>query len=321
MRIPGRAELKINGLQVAVWMMIFLPLLAWPVCAKINSKPSAPKLLMSVDRSTAKVGDFLWLSLKYNLPEGANLPEKVDVKGIETLTVVNQVVQDNEIRINFQIDQLETFDVGPVGLTYLDKDGDDHFIEAKPVTITVESNLGEKPETSTLRPIQDIISTESRFWPYLIWGTVAILLLGTLVFGLWWYKKRSVGKTAEKMVEPPHVRAERELDRLLADRQFADGDVKQFYFRFSEIIRQYMEAIRPFPAAELTTEEIVRRCRNIPQDQQIVHLLRHADLVKFANALPTPQRKDQDIRETREYIRQTHPEPSSDVQAGNEADK
>ena len=68
-----------------------------------------------------------------------------------------------------------------------------------------------------------------------------------------------------------------------------------------------MESIRHFPAAEMTTEEIVRHVANTSQDQEILPLLRQADLVKFADTIPTPDRKVSDIEAARTYIRQTCP--------------
>ena len=68
-----------------------------------------------------------------------------------------------------------------------------------------------------------------------------------------------------------------------------------------------MESIRRFPAAEMTTEEIVRHVGNTPQDQKILPLLRQADLVKFADTIPTPDRNVRDIEAARTYIRQTCP--------------
>jgi hypothetical protein len=108
-------------------------------------------------------------------------------------------------------------------------------------------------------------------------------------------------------VDPPHIQAEKEIDQLLADGLFEKGEVKTFYFIFSEIIRRYMESIRRFPAAEMTTEEIARHVGNTSQDQEILPLLRQTDLVKFADTIPTPDRKARDIETARTYIRQTCP--------------
>jgi len=88
---------------------------------------------------------------------------------------------------------------------------------------------------------------------------------------------------------------------------FERGDVKAFYFIFSETIRRYMASIRCFPAAEMTTEEIARKIKTDPADQHILPLLRQADLVKFADLMPAPDRKDQDVQMARTYIQQTRP--------------
>ncbi|MDB4264998.1 hypothetical protein N9893_02930, partial [bacterium] len=73
---------------------------------------------------------------------------------------------------------------------------------------------------------------------------------------------------------------------------------------YSEILRRYLEAIRDFPAAEFTTEEIARHIRD-DQDRQLIALLQQADLVKFADRVPTPARKEEDIKAALAYIRQS----------------
>ena len=51
-------------------------------------------------------------------------------------------------------------------------------VTTDPIAITILSNLGEKPEEATLKPIQDIISTQTRWLPYLLGAFATILLLG-----------------------------------------------------------------------------------------------------------------------------------------------
>ena len=57
----------------------------------------------------------------------------------------------------------------------------------------------------------------------------------------------------------------------------------------------------------LTTEEIARYVGNTSQDQEILPLLRQADLVKFADTIPTPDGKVRHVEAARTYIRQTGP--------------
>ena len=96
------------------------------------------------------------------------------------------------------------------------------------------------------------------------------------------------------------------MEALEAQGLFEKGHVKAYYFRFSEILRQYLEALRGFPAAEFTTEEIAAMIRE-EQDKILLPLLQQADLVKFADVVPTAMRKGRAIQRARSYIRETSP--------------
>jgi hypothetical protein len=287
--------------------MGFILLTAWIAQSETASALSESSLSVSAEKSAAKTGDLLWLTLRYDLPEGGHLAEGPAVGGIEKLNIVEKVARAGEIKFRILVDRLESFRTEPISLTFIDKDGNDQRIETAPVFIAVSSNLGEKPEEATLRPIQDIIPIRSRWMPFLLGAAVAGILLCLAVGWLWWRRKHHSGRTLAASTDPPHMQAEKEIDQLVAGGLFENGDVKAFYFIFSEIIRRYMASIRPFPAAEMTTEEISRQVGNTAQDQEILPLLRQADLVKFADTIPTPDRKEHDVEAARTYIRQTGP--------------
>jgi hypothetical protein len=213
------------------------------------------------------------------------------------------------------VDQLESFDLGPFSLTYIDHQNNQQEMTSDPIGIKILSNLGEKIEDATLKPIQDIIPIRSRWLSYMLFAVVAVLLLVAVCGFMYWRKKRRIHDMRAAVADPPHLRAEKEIDKLIASGLFERGDVKAFYFIFSETIRRYMESIRGYPAAEMTTEEIARAINNDPSDQRILPLLRQADLVKFADLVPAPHRKDQDILTARAYIQQTRP-MMKDLQEG-----
>lgn len=304
----GHDPRKVIG-RVLLWMMGFVLLSAWPAGAETASSPSGPSLSVSVGKDAAKVGELLWLTLTYGLPEGGRLPEEPAVAGLDALTIVEKVVRPGEIKFRFIVDRLDTIETDPVALMYVDKEGHEARIEAGPVSISVLSNLGAKPEDAVLRPIQDIIPTTARWMPFLAWGAGAGLVLCSLLAWLWRRRTHRRGRISAAPLDPPHIRAEKEIDLLASGGWFERGEVKTFYFHFSEIIRRYMASIRHFPAAEMTTEEIGRRVANTA-DQEILPLLRQADLVKFADAVPTPDRKEQDLEAARIYIRRTRPQPA-----------
>ena len=125
--------------------------------------------------------------------------------------------------------------------------------------------------------------------------------------GFYFRKKRKQKKAeALKEIRPPHVIAKEEIEKLKSMNLIDKGEYKEFYFRFSEILRQYIERLRGFPAAELTTEEIGRRIKE-ESDRKLVPILREADLVKFADAIPTKAKNDEDVRAALEYVKATTP--------------
>ena len=330
----------VHGIHIRCWQIVlcamgFVLFAASATWSGTVSTPSVstlpvPTLLASVEKSSARVGDSVWLTLTYNLPKGAQLPEDPVVGGIEKLNIVEQVERTvertgertGEIKIRFLIDQLESFKTDRINFAYFDKNGNEQTIETDPVAITVlsnrvsnrvssrVSNQSEKPEEATLKPIRDIIPLSPIWMPYLLWAAAVLGILLCIATGLiWWRRKHSAGKITATTVDLPHVLAEKEIDQLVARELFEKGDAKTFYFVFSEIMRRYMESIRHFPAAEMTTEEIMRHARTNTRDQQFFPVLGQADLVKFADAIPTPDRKTQDIKTARAYIRQTCPAP------------
>ena len=290
-----------------LWTLVCFLLWSGPTWSETAETGSLPTLSASVEKNTANIGDLLWVTLMVEIPKDAELPESGGLDGLEALTIIEQKTKPNEINFRFLVDQLESFDLGPFSLTYIDHQKNEQQVATDPITITILSNLGEKPEDATLRPIQDIISTQSKWLTHLLWIFAAIILLGMISGFIWWRKKRCINDMKATMEDPPHVKADREIDNLIASRLFENGDVKAFYFIFSETIRRYMESIRRFPAAEMTTEEIARFIKTDPSDQKVLPLLRQADLVKFSDSVPAPDRKDQDILMARTYIQQTRP--------------
>jgi hypothetical protein len=298
-------------LRILLSVLLAIPLcpaMLWSQDGKLDSGPSLTAFL---ERDSAKVGSTVVLTLRYRLPEGAGFFDIPEIKGLENLTHVDREIGPDEIRITLLVDQLGSWRTGPLSLNYLDEEGKTQVLTTDPVSLTVLSNLGEKPEEAELRPIQEIIPTTPLWWKYVPWvAGIAGLLI---VFGLlWWYHKRRRKELSAMSQDPPHVWAKKEIELLEAQELFEKGQAKAFYFRFSEIMRQYLEALRGFPAAEFTTEEITL-CINYEQDRRLLPLLRQADLVKFADAIPTPARKEEEVKTALAYIHETSPDP----EAGN----
>jgi len=309
-RIPT-SEFNIFRLPIFIILLfIFAP---WIIGAGDTAKVDSGTLTASLDQASAPVGGLVWLTLDYRLPKGGRLPEKPEVKGLDGLSILKQIINPRQIRIQLLLDHLGPWQSEPISLSYLDSKGQTQLLTAHPVSIQAVSNLGEKAEKAQLRPIRDIVPVKSIWQSYLLWlaAFAALVLIGLGLF--WWYKRRQTPAALTEYMEPPGVRARRELRGLETQRYFENGMVKKHYFVFSEILRRYLESIRSFPAVEYTTEEIAQHIRT-EQDRQLLPLLQRADLVKFADDVPTTARKEEDIQAALAYIRETGP-PLASVSA------
>lgn len=253
---------------------------------------------------SAQVGGMVELVLAYRLPEGAHFPSKPGIKGLEGLAVEGIQKGDGAIRVRILVDRLGDFKTGPLSLAFLTREGNTESLHTDPVALTVLSNLGERPEEARIKPICGIIPTRSGLIKTLLWGLV---VLGACTAGLGlflWLKRRRQKKGLPRVQVLPHIAAERDIHELASQRIFEKGHVKEFYFRFSEILRRYLESLRGFPAAEYTTQEIALSI-HAPEDRKILPLLQDADLVKFADFNPTPAKQSDEIEQALAYIRET----------------
>ena len=298
----------IYPLIVGMLFCLVQPVTLW---SQAGIKDAGPALSASIDRDSARVGSIVELRLEYRLPEGARLPAETKINGIEGLTTVDRQIGPGQIRTRLLVDQLGPWKTGALSLSYLDKEGKSQVLTTDPVSLTVTSNLGDRPAEAELKPIQGIIPTRPLCLKYLPWvaGLLGILLIVSVLF--WWYKRRHKGKPPVIPQVPPHIRAKKEIKELDAQRLFEKGHAKRFYFRFSEILRRYLGSLRGFPAVELTTEEIAR-CIDREQDRGLLALLRQADLVKFADRVPAPARKEEEVKTALSYIQETSPVQEAD---------
>lgn len=284
-------------------VLMFVLLCCWPAWTAGSSSPPA-QLEARFIADSAKVGSIALLKLAYRLPAGAQLLPEPRINGLEDLTIAGIQRGTGDIQVRILVDRLGEFKTGPISLAYLNPEGETKFLHTDPARLTVLSNLGDRPEDAQLKPIYGIIPTRSGLVKPLV---RAFMALGVCAAGLGlflWMRRRRNGNTVVRVQTPPHTLAEKEIHELASQGLFEKGYVKEFYFRFSEILRRYLESLRGFPAAEYTTQEIALSIQ-VPQDRQILPLLQDADLVKFADLNPTPAKKNDEIEQALAYVRET----------------
>ncbi len=171
--------------------------------------------------------------------------------------------------------------------------------------------------TEQIKPIKPPINTPLSFKELLPWlgaGLGALLIVGTVVWLILRYLRRKTNpeKYNHKPLEPAHVIAFRELDKLKDEKIWARGEVKQYYSRLTEITRHYIERQYDIPAMESTTDEILQAFQMAnPEDQLLEDILKEllelADLVKFAREDPLPVDNQTNLNNAYIFVQKTYP--------------
>jgi hypothetical protein len=143
-------------------------------------------------------------------------------------------------------------------------------------------------------------------WLYWVLGALVIGGLALMAWYLWRRRNKAEPSTAAPPPVPPHIEAFQALDALAAQTGISG---KQYYFRLSAILRRYLERRYGFPAAEMTTEELLPRLDGLPMDadlfQAVKDFCRSADPIKFAGADASRNRMHDHMAMARHFIRQT----------------
>ncbi len=115
-----------------------------------------------------------------------------------------------------------------------------------------------------------------------------------------------------KKILPPHKVAINEIERIKAERKWAEEDSKEYYTLLTETLRTYIQNRYGFRAMEMTSGEIIERLLQENDEQSLNELrdiFRTADLVKFAKWSTLINENDANLVAAVEYINQTKQEP------------
>ncbi len=205
--------------------------------------------------------------------------------------------------------------IEPVVFTIQSADGTQRTASTPPVLLTVNNPNGT---ADLLAPIgiKDIVREELAWedvMPYLI-GVILIAAISFLAFvGYKKWKNRNIAPVVQKVVQPPHVIAERLLQELNAKQLWQNGKTKEFYSELSHILRGYLEDQFTMPALESTTGEVIATLQKRQFEDIVVNkaqnLLKTADLVKFAKVQPSIEVHDGFWRDAVAVVELTKPKP------------
>jgi len=229
---------------------------------------------------------------------------------------------------------------------YLVTSFDSGFYQVPPVYAEMRNEKGIKrfysdyARLEVLRVIVTPSDTASKIFdiikPYRAPVTIGELLpwvLLTLLAGsaLWYIiryiRKMRIRKSGIEAVidpDPAHIIAFRDLEKLKEDKLWQKGEVKKYYTRLTEIVRQYLENRFRIFSMELTTVETLAELKKagFKEDENYRTLrtvLTGADLVKFAKYNPEPSENELHFDYAWKFVNSTKVE--EEVPAGKPDDE
>ena len=110
--------------------------------------------------------------------------------------------------------------------------------------------------------------------------------------------------------DPAHVIAFRELERLKQEELWQKGEIKKYYSRLTEILRQYLENRYGVNSLEMTTAEtldtLVRSGFRKDESYSVLKsVLNNADLVKFAKYKPESAENETNFDNSWRFVENT----------------
>lgn len=277
-----------------------------------------------VDSAQYRIGEWVPLHLELNTPAGADVTWPLigaEVEGLEVLdrSALDSVPSDDGTVRYAQSLTLIAFDSGyyPIPAFHFLVNGDS--VSTEPGLLRIG---GVAVDTASLevKPIKDPLPAPVTFREVLPWVLGGLGLLTALLLGWLFWKSRQrepVAEAAPEITIPAHEWAEAELRKLEGEGLWQKGEVKAYYSRLTDILRQYIELRFRQPAMESTTDEIVARLKlftNRPDlHDRVRSTLVLADLVKFAKATPLPGEHESSLETVRDFVAATRQVPETDT--------
>ncbi len=148
-------------------------------------------------------------------------------------------------------------------------------------------------------------------WSGLVHTSLVLILLLFIAYILFDNARR--GKPIVRIIRrkkklPPHQVAIEEIERIKADRIWAEEDSKEYYTLLTDALRNYIHERYNFNAMEMTSTEIINRLleEDNPESlDELREIFATADLVKFAKYSTLINENDANLVAAIEYINQT----------------
>ena len=187
--------------------------------------------------------------------------------------------------------------------------------QTEPFLISVSGvAVDMQAEIRDLKPVMQAPYTLRDFLPWIL------VLLGIALLALlgWYYyqsrkKKKPLIKITLRQPKPAHVLALEQLAELKLQQLWQKGQIKEYYSKLTDILREYFAARFGVNAAEMTSDEIMMAMKDHLSDTErlkdLRKILQLSDMAKFAKARPLDAENEISFMLSTAIINSTKPAP------------
>lgn len=300
--------------------LVLAALFLWPVPALADQ--------LALEPDNAPIGTRMRLTLTVDLGKGEKAVPPAGIKlpkGAELVTVhppKTTPKKDGGETVS-QTYEIEMWEVGKTTIPEIEyavvsPDGKVEKRHAGPVNLQVVSvrtdpATADKPKD--IKPPVDV----ALIWGDYAWAALSALALAVAIYFIyrkWKLRPRIQAVTPSAPAPPPRPPYDVAMEKLLElgrDDLFRDGRGREFFFRLSDVLREYAEGRYGLLALERTTAELERefgpRYADEPARNGFFSLLRACDMVKFAKVAPVKTSAGEALEKAVMFVRSTRPSP------------
>ncbi len=304
----------------------FLLALSLPLTAA-ESKPVEPALRSSVDKALATTDDTIVFSVILTLPEAyktleiPHFADKIDGlrivdPGSEETQNLGSGMLEKKRQLKLKADISGSYILPAISVAYTNAKNEQKTLESSEIFLEINAKEtaagGTEKGADDKEQLRDIKALSHSPRDYTIWWIILGILVSATLGGVLCYYLYQRYKKKAAIPLPPHEEALLALEKLSSDRVLDQERLKEFYYRLSGILRQYVERQYDFKARDRTLEEIKGQIPTLATleagyQQEFLSILSYADLVKFANEVPAREKSESYFEQSKNFILATKP--------------
>lgn len=175
-----------------------------------------------------------------------------------------------------------------------------------------------------IKPFVEVNKIAGNWWELALLITLGLAIVAFLLYWFIW-RKKPLSEEEKIALLPPYDRAKLALKKLEESNYLNPETLKNYYSELTLIIRKYLDEKVYDHALESTTDELITRLQLLKEGNQlnlspdsiknIQHILKRADLVKFAKSNPdlALAELDRTIIDTEiDHVKAALPEPTEE---------